>query len=117
MSATTSILNHHDDSSSTDLSGFIVPDSASDEEELVSSSPKKKSRAPNKTLSVDPQEHGSRLARQPPSNTGQSIATSDDFSPEKKKGSRVCLESPPSDKHSGSELVEAHPNVDDRLSS
>lgn len=119
VSAITNLLIHDDDSSSTDLSGFIVPDSASDREAVVSRSPKKKkkSRAPNEDSTVDPQKHGSRLPRRPPSIPRQATARSNVFSLEEKKGSRICLESPRSDKHSRSELVEAHSNPDDCLTS
>ena len=120
VSAITHVLNHYDDSSSTDLSGFIVPDSASEGEAVESRSPKKKkkkSRAPKQNSTVDLQDPDSRLPRRPPSFTRQSTATSDVFSLEEKKSSRTCLESPPSNKQSTSELVEAHPNPDDLLTS
>lgn len=120
QSAITNVLNHDDDNASTDLSAFVVPDSASDGEIVASRSPKKKTRkspAQNKNFTVDLQESGSRLPGRPPSNTRQptATATSDIFSLGEKKGSRTCLESPPSEKHSISELVEAHPNSDDRF--
>lgn len=121
VSANTSILDYHDDTSSMDVSRFIVLDSASDGEALVSSlkkkKKKKKSRTPDKRFTVNPQEPGSRVSRQPPSNTRQPPVTADLFSPKKTKDNKIYLESPPSDQSSRSELVEAHPNLDDRLTS
>lgn len=105
---------HHDDDSSTEFSGFIVPDSASDGE--VSVSPKKKkSRTQKKVSRANPQEPNFQVSQWPPSDTRQTPGTTDLISPGKVNGSRICLDSPPSNESFKSELVEAHPDPNNRL--
>lgn len=113
--ARTSIFISDDEGSSTDLSGFIVPDSASDEEIGVSKSPKKRSRSPKKISTAYPQEPGFPPCRRSQYDRRQRSKKTDLYSPEKKKYCRICPESPPSNEPFRSELVEAHPNLDDRL--
>ncbi len=116
VSAHTSVPIHHDGDSSTDLSGFIVPDSASDGESLVSMSPKKKIKKPTPLISTaNLQESGFPVSRLPQSNTQQTTGTTDLISPEDKFSSRTNSKSPPSNDPFRAELVEAHPDPDDRL--
>ncbi len=110
VSAHTSIPIHDDDDSSTDLSGFIVPDSASDGESLVSMSPKKK-----KISTANLQESGFGMSGLPQSNTQQPTGTTALISPEEKVSSRTSSKSPPRNDPFRAELVEAHPDPDDRL--
>ena len=114
VSAITSIEVPHDDDCSTDLSGFIVPDSASDGEVIASRSPKNKKneegRTPKNVSSANPQEPAFRVPRQNQSNPRRSSGTIDIISPEEKKSTRICLDSPPSNEPFRSGFVEAHPN-------
>ena len=114
---------HHDDCSYTDLSGFIVPDSATDGDFPASGSPKKKKKKQKqkqkdrtpKVSAANPHEPGFRSSRQSPLDTQIFCGSSSSIYPDEKNRSRVSLESLPSNEPFRSELVEAHPNLDDRL--
>lgn len=107
--------DNDDNESSTDLSGFIVPDSASDEEILVSKSPKKRSRTQKNVPTANSQEPGFLPFRRSQYHRRQPSGEVDLVSPVKNDGSRTCPESSPSTEPFGSELVEAHPNLDEHL--
>lgn len=104
-----------DDYSSTGLSGFIVPDSASDEEILVSKSPKKRCQTRKKISIPNPREPDFRPSGRSRYNRRQPSGEPDLVSPEENDCRRMCPESPASNEPVGSELVEAHPNLDGRV--
>ena len=122
VSAETVIQIHHDDSFYTDLSGFIVPDSATDGESPVSESqsPKKKKKQKQKYRSpkistANPCEPGFQEPEQPQSYTQQLSGKSSLALPDKRNNSRMCLESLPGSEQLRSELVEAHPSLDESI--
>ena len=114
MLAHTNKLIPHDDGSSTEFSGFIVPDSASDGEVPVSRK-KKKSRTQKKVSRANPQEPNCQVSKWPQSDTRQTPGTTGWISPRKVNGSRICFDSPPSNESFKSEVVEAHPDLNNRL--
>ena len=101
-----------DDDDSSDLSGFIVPDSASDEEVLVSKSPKKRSQIPVKIPIANPQESCFPTPRRSQYIRRQPSRKTDVVSPVMESRSRIFRESPTSNEHFRSELVEAQPSLD-----
>ena len=111
---------HHDDSYNTDLSGFIVPDSATDGESQVSKSPKKKNKQKQKYRSpkvstANPHQPGLEEPEQPQVYTQQLSGTSSLALPNKRNDSRMCLEYLNGSEHLRSELVEAHPILDESI--
>ena len=122
VSAETAIQIHHDDSFYTDLSGFIVPDSATDGESSVSESPKNKKKQKQKQKyrspkisTANPCEPGFQEPEQPQLYTQQLSGKSSLALPDKRNKSRTCLESLPGSEHLRSELVEAHPSLDESI--
>ena len=122
VSAETVNQIHHDESFYTDLSGFIVPDSATDGESPASASPKKKKRKKHKQKyrspkisTTSPYEPAFQEPEQPQLYTQQLSGKSSIALPDKRNNSRTCLESLSGSEHLRSELVEAHPSLDESI--
>ena len=112
----------HDESFYTDLSGFIVPDSATDGESPVSESPKEKKKQKQKQKCRSPKistanryEPCFQELEQPQLYTQQLSGKSSLALPDKKSNSRTCLESLKGSERLRSQLVEAHPSLDESI--
>ena len=122
VSAETVNQFYDDDSFYTDLSGFIVPDSDTDGGSLVSESPKKRKKQKQKQkyqspkISIaNPCEPGFQEPEQPHLYTQQLSGRSSLVLPDKINTGRTCLESLSGSGRSRSELVEAHPSLDESI--
>lgn len=111
---------HHDHSVNTDLSSFMVPDSATDGESPLSKLPKNKRKKKQKQKyrspkisTANPDEPGLQEPEQPQAHTQQLSGKTSLALPNKRNISKTCLESLPGNEHLRSELVEAHPSLDE----